>query len=358
MNRTALIASDVMCSPRESRFALRSWEQAREAWNRLVAIAPGVSVYHRERWLETLRRSYGFRLLVAAVEGQPGEILAGCVFARSKNPFAPRLIALPFSDFCPPLEIDPGASHQLLERLVERPPAGAGYEIRGLGASPPWAVSDCFCDWVLDLARPLAAIERSLSASCRRKIRLAVRAAVAISRGTGREAIGRFYALMLEARRRQGVPAQPLRFFELLYQLFDEGKDLEIWFASHRGRDVACDLILRDGDRLYYKWGARTDESPTGATQLLLWTVIQQNAGRSRFLDLGRTDKRNAGLNQFKRELGAIAHPLPYAFLPKVRSRISPEVLGARDRILSAIWRRLPPPATRLLGSALYGYLA
>jgi GNAT acetyltransferase-like protein len=342
----------------ELRLAVRPWEEGREAWDRLISVASGVNLYHRVRWIETLRRSYGLRLYLAIAESDRGEPMAACVFARSKNPFAPRLVSLPFSDSCPPLAVDPDASRQLVGWLAAHKLARGGYEIRGLGAPAPWAVADCFCNWILDVSRPLATIERGLSSSCRRKIRSAQNGGVEIDRATGLPAIRRFYILMAEARRRQGVPVQPLRFFELLHQLFDDGKDVELCFASQRGRDVACDFILRDGDWLYYKWGARRTESPFGATQLLMWSVIQEHAGKSRFFDLGRTDKRNAGLNQFKRELGAVAHPVPYAFFPEAPSRISAEVLSPRDRVLAAIWSRLPLPATRVLSSALYGYLA
>ncbi len=53
-----------------------------------------------------LKQAYGFKITVAGIR-DGSELSAACLLARTKNPFNPRFVALPFSDTCPPLAADP-----------------------------------------------------------------------------------------------------------------------------------------------------------------------------------------------------------------------------------------------------------
>ena len=86
--------------------------------------------------------------------------------------------------------------------------------------------------------------------------------------------------------------------------------------------------------------------------------MIEAHAGQARSIDFGRCDMRNQGLVRSKADLGCVPRPLPYAFFPKAPRNISSEVLSGPAKILSAVWKRLPLPVTRVLGEALYRYMA
>jgi hypothetical protein len=90
----------------------------------------------------------------------------------------------------------------------------------------------------------------------------------------------------------------------------------------------------------------------------LIWSAIERHAGVSRELNLGRTDARNSGLVRFKKEAGAEPAPLPYSFYPVAPTQVSAEVLSGPMLLMSRVWRRLPTPAARALGSALYRFMA
>lgn len=335
---------------------VRPREMAGEVWNQVVESSPSATIYHTDRWLDLLMRSYGMRLSLVTLEKGP-ETLAACVLARSKNPFRARFVSLPFSDSCPPLARDDEAMNDLLQGLAIDQRFRAGCEIRGVDAGKPWETLSCFADWRLDLTRPLSAIERALHANFRRNLRRATKLRVTVERGRGSEHVARFYWMLLETRRHLGVPPQPLRMFKLLQEIFNDG-GLEIWLASQDGRDAAGVILLQHRESLYYRWGARRLAAPSGINQLLFWTIIEESAGKFAVFDLGRTDIRNQGLSRFKRELGANSFVLPYAYLPKAPRHASAEVLNGPRKVLSQLWRHLPLPATRLLGAALYGYLA
>lgn len=338
-------------------FRIRTVADGGSVWRALLDSVPSTTVYHGEKWLALLRHTYGCRLFVATLEDQ-ANVLAGCVFVRSRFALRDRWVSLPFSDLCPPLAIEPSAMSALLSALAQRRRFGASYEVRGVMAPPPWRTVDCFQLWSLDMTRPRSVIEAAMRPAVRRKLRQARDAGVTISHGSSIGETARFYALQLEHRRRLGLPAQPKRMFEMLHELFARDGSLEVWFASAGGSDIAALVLLRDGDRLYYKYGARTEESPRGASQLLLYSVIAEYAGRATVLDLGRADVRNVGLARFKHELGARPSELPYSFLPKAPQEVSVETLGGWRRAASQIWRCLPRPVARMLGGAIYKYLA
>jgi len=131
-----------------------------------------------------------------------------------------------------------------------------------------------------------------------------------------------------------------------------------VWLAIEGGRDCAGLILLGDDDRVYYRWGARRNASASYANHLLFWTVIEEYAGRKRMLDLGRSNTRNRGLTQFKKQIGGRPEPLPYSFFPREPRHISSEAPGATQRALMQVWRRLRLSATRVIGSALHGHLA
>lgn len=341
-------------------FCLRPFAEARELWRDALAASPGASLYHSERWLAVLSRSYGMEFWVATVaEGL--SVRAACILARLKKPFLRHFVALPFSDYCQPLAVDRAAMESLLNGLANDPLTMSGCEIRGISAPAPWQAADCFATFSVDLTRIADAIERSLSGEFRRKLarnlRRAKAAGVKIERGDGSDHVARFYKMLLETRRRLGVPPQPRRFFMLVREIFRADDLIDIWLATIDGRDAAGLILLKDRDRLYYKWGARGAVDAPGANHLLLWNVIERYAGNALSLDLGRADVRNQGLMQFKKEMGGRAEALPYSFFPKAPRHISFEVPSATRRALTQIWRRLPLSTTRVIGSALYGYL-
>jgi hypothetical protein len=342
------------------QFCVRPFAEARELWRDALANFSGASLYHSERWLEVLRRAYAMDLWVASVSEGPS-VRAACVLAGSKNPLSRRFVALPFSDFCEPLAADSAALERLFSGLASDPLTRSGCEIRGIPAPVPWQVADCYTVFAVDMARTSDAIERSLGGEFRRKLarnlRQARQAGLKVERGHEPDHVTRFYRLLLETRRRLGVPPQPLRLFMMVRELFHADNLIEVWLATADGRDAAGLILLKDRDRLYYKWSARGNVNAPGANHLLVWSVIEEYAGAASSLDLGRADVRNVGLMQFKKEMGGRATPLPYAFFPKRPRHISPEVPSPTRRALTQIWRRLPLSATRLIGSALYGYL-
>ena len=345
-------------NPPVMRLSVRPAAECRDVWERLLARSPEAALYHSFEWQQVLRLAYGLNFQVAVLE--EGRLpVAGCLLARSRNPFSRRLIALPFSDYCPPLSLrSDGAAAILLRALASRGAADASFEIRGATAEPPWQTANCFAHWTLDLRRPFSVIEKSMDRNFKRQVRRAAESGVTVLRGSSLSHAKRFYALHLETRQRLGLPAPPWRFLHQVQQIFGRDDRFEVYLATVGGQDLAGAVLLKDGDRLHCKWSARRADAPIGATHLLFWSFCERYAGEFATLDLGRTDVRNEGLSRYKREIGAVASPLPYAFYPKMPTQVSSEHTTGFPRVLSSLWRRLPMPVTRAVGAAIYGYLS
>ena len=335
---------------------IRPLAQALEQWRQLGQASGQAHLFHTPQWAEALRRAYGFRVLAATMERQ-GKIVAGCLLSRTKNPFARHLVALPFSDSCPPLGVDEAATAALMRGLAAEPHLGANLEIRGIRAPAPWQTVDCFERWSLNLERPFAEIQRKVDRNFRRQTRRAAET-VKVETGDSEAMLRRFYAIQLETRRRLAVPPQPLRFFAIVREVFVRDHAIEVWLASSEGRDQAAVVLLREGSRLYVKWSARAAESAAGASHLLFYNLLEHHAGKAGELDLGRTDARNVGLARFKAEMGASSEPLPYSYFPQVPHRTSAEAPEHSTSALARTWRRLPLPVTRAIGAIAYRYLA
>ena len=331
-------------------------EDARAEWDDLVASHADATLYHREPWLEVLRRAFGVRPSVALLR-ESDWTLAGCLLANGGNPLRRNLVALPFSDFCPPLAVDEAAHDSLISGLaaMETRPR---LELRGVAGIHPWNVLYHFQRWTLDLSRPFASIERAADREVRRHLRRAHEAGVTIDCSHSAGAIEAFFRLQLENRRRLGVPAQPLKFFRLVHEVYAKLDAIEVWFAWHQGRRIAGVVVLRDGDVLHAKWSARSAGGPDGASHLVFMSIAEHHAGRASALDFGRTDSRNRGLSRFKRQLGADAHDLPYSYFPELPSVTSAENLTGWWHTASRVYRNLPLPAARVVGSVTYRYLA
>jgi hypothetical protein len=336
--------------------AIEPLSKALPRWRALLQEMDGATLYHREPWLRALERAYRLKLSVATLSAD-GRIIAGCVFARGAHPLRPRMVSLSFSDFCPPLSLDDQAREILLSALAANPPAPR-LEIRGVEPSAQWIAERSFQRWVLDLSRPAAPVISEMSRHFRYNARRAATSGVRVEKGSSAEHVRRFYRLQLQARRRLGLPAQPLGFFLAVRDEFAPEANVELWFATRKGRDFAALFVLRDGCTLHCKWSARAIDSPQGVSHLLNTALVEEYAGRVSALDLGRADARNAGLVRFKSELGARAFALPYAYFPKAPRNRSSEAMGLFGRAASRVWRHLPAPLARLVGASLYRFFA
>jgi lipid II:glycine glycyltransferase (peptidoglycan interpeptide bridge formation enzyme) len=211
---------------------------------------------------------------------------------------------------------------------------------------------------VLPLDRDVDEVLGRVSKRRRRGIAKSKREGVSVRRVEGLQDLRRtFYALHVGTRRRLGVPVQPPRFFELLWnRLLAKGLGFAL-VAQRDGVPAASAVFLHHGSHLVYKFAASDYRmrhlrgSDAVIAQALRWGCDQGYEA----LDFGRTEPGNEGLRTFKVTWGAEERDLVYATFadrpPRPRG-------DAALRAAKAVIRRSPPWVARGIGLVAYRYTA
>lgn len=165
-----------------------------------------------------------------------------------------------------------------------------------------------------------------------------------------------FYNLQLETRKRHGVPAQPWKFFEMLWQHIVRPGMGFVLLAQHEDEYIAGMIYLGWHGTLIAKYAAsREDRFNLRPNNLLFWEGIGWGC-RNGYVtfDMGRTMLVDTGLRNFKNRWGAKEQPLYYSVLSKRSNKSSSDKL---DHLLHSLIERSPQWVCRLLGELLYRYV-
>ncbi len=342
--------------------------QSSEAWDAFVHGAANGTIYHDSAWLDVLARTYGFvpyRLTMEDARGELRGILP--LFLVDSKITGRRLVSLPCTNAAGPLS-QPGTdvSPLLVAALDIAQRQGCGYlEIRGqpderLSDNVGLSQYDYFGTFLLDLDGDVAQTRARFDKRARRGIAKATKSGVTVRFGEDKGAIREFYRLNVETRRKHGVPPQPLAFFENLWDVFRPRGGVEVLLAEYEGQVVASIILLAYKQTVIYAYGASDQGylkvAPNHALfdAAIAWSV----ANGHRSFDFGRTSPDNVGLMDFKRQWGASFHTLPYYHWPKAAGFVSESESSFKHKCFTAVWRRLPVAAARVLGPPLYRHLA
>lgn len=326
-------------------------------WQAFVASHPASTPFHHPAWARLLSDCYGFRCFALALT-RGGGIVAGAPVIEVHRLRRRAWTSLPFTDAIEVLGSEEDAASLLDQADAQRTATGVGVmsfrgSVPGRGLPSPAGVLH-----QLRLGNDLETLWRGFDKSrVRSEIRRAEREGVTVVASPGPEGMQAFYDLHLQTRRRQGVPIQPRRFFELIQaRLVDSGLGT-VFVAEVEGRRAAAAILLRWNGTVIYKLAASERSllrhKPNHA---LVWHAIRSavDDGYVTF-DFGRSDESNSGLRAFKAGWGAEERPLVYT----VVGAVPPPEGGGRGRhALEAVIRRSPPFVCRLLGETLYRYAA
>jgi CelD/BcsL family acetyltransferase involved in cellulose biosynthesis len=330
-----------------------------DRWLRFVQSSDGAMPSHHPSWASMLAECYGYGTFVLALKDAASNIVGGLPLADVKVPLLGRKwVSLPFTDYVQPLLASSDLGPLLITELdsmrqaqrVDRAEIRAGVD----GAAH---VIERGFRHVLPLDADVDSIFRSFHRSrVQGGIRKAEREGTVVRPGRRIEDLTEvFYSLHAQTRRRLGVPVQPRRFFELLWQrIIDPGLG-RLLLAEVGGHAIAGVVVLSWGKTAIYKYSASAPNvSPYKPTHLILWHAIRDacEAQYAEF-DFGRTDFDNPGLRSFKLSWGPREEILAYSVVahdPPARVRAGPSPL------LRTAIRRSPVAVARIIGRLLYKY--
>jgi hypothetical protein len=318
-------------------------------WGELVVSCLEAGPFHLPAWARLLSDTYRYRASALAVEDSAGKLAAGIPVLEVRG----RRVALPFTDACGPLALSAEGLAELSRTLAWK----GGVDIR---SAVPGAFERTVAVQHLLALRPDPQLVFSgfKKTQIKQAIAKAERDGVVIREGDSwADLVQTFYDLHVQTRRRQGVPVQPRRFFELLWErLIGPGHGF-VLVAEFEGAPIAAGVFLSWNGTAIYKFGA-SDESKLRLrpNQLLMWHAIRRACeSGARTFDFGRSDLRNTGLRSFKSAWGAIEWPLVYSQFGGNSSYAGD---GRAARALAPVIKRSPPWVCRGLGELLYKYAA
>lgn len=342
-----------------SALAVRS--VADPVWLRFVEAQPDATVFHHPAWSQLLAATYGYQPSVLVRHGPEGQITAGLPVVDLRTISGRRVVSLPFTDYCPPLAPSPSDQTALARDLIDWRIRSGARDVLVHGELSEETGIHHLTRGVRHIL-PLRATSIEMMADLKggmvaRAIRKAQRHGLDSRIDAGPAALDPFYRLHLETRRRLGVPVQPKRFFENLWNHV-LGRDLGFAVVAYRGSDaVAAAVFLAWNGNLVYKFGASDRRYwELRPNNLVMWTAIEWACRHGfRTLDFGRSDLDNRGLRDFKSHWGAAEVPLVYSVIGR---RASSHGSGLAMRTMGRIIRVTPPVMCRALGEVLYRRVA
>jgi len=330
-------------------------------WDAKVQACPASSFFHSAAWARVLQEAYGYAPAYFTLS--TADRLQALLPVMEINSWLTgrRGVSLPFTDDCEPLgsDVEFGRVYEAAGEYAKN--RGWKYlECRGGRARFADApASTVFYGHQLRLAGDEATLFGNVDGAVRRAVRKAEKSGVSLEVAQSLEAVRAFYGLLCKTRKRHGVPPQPFKFFGKIHEhILSQNRGFVV-LAKYRQATVAGAVYFHWGKRGIYKYGASDETAqPLRANNLVMWEAIKWYA-RHGFdeLHFGRTSLTNEGLRRFKLGWGTVEHMIEYVRYDWRAGGFvtaKDEAEGWHNRV----FRALPVPLSRLIGSVLYKHVA
>jgi hypothetical protein len=331
-------------------------------WYVFVETHPDSNIFHHPAWAGLIADCYGYEPFVLAKLDEFGQVEVGIPFMIVDSWLTGnRWVSLPFSDHCRPLFQDHMAFNALLEYLLSQYCRKSIPRVEIHAFIPPRDTihhNNSFVWHTIKLMDDPDALLHTFDKSrVREPIRQAVKRGVDVRRGTTKADMRIFYDLFICTHRRLGVPVQPKRFFDFLWERLIENK-LGFLLLAYKGREpVAGTIFLYYKGMLTAKYNASIPEHwKLRANNFLYWSAIRWGCENGfTCFDFGRTDASNQNLRDFKSGWGTVEQPLIYSIIGDPHLKQTRNCLG---RVNNFIIRNSPSFVCRVIGELLYKHFA
>lgn len=321
-------------------------------------------VFQTPEWMNTLSATYNFDFRALVILDGSGQARSGIAYCQVEDMMDPRIVSLPFSDFCDPLVEDAKDWNYLVDALLQN---GHRISIRCLHNQIPLH-DDRFnlvnrAKWhSSDVNNDLDTLWQNLHGSARRAIRKAQREEVDVRIATQKEELRSFYDLHLKVRKyKYHLLAQPYRFFEHIWDQFIAKDSGALMLARHQDIVVGGVLFLEWQNKLYYKFNASSPEYRSlRPNDIVVWEGMKYAHSKGfDYLDFGLSDWDQDGLLQYKRKFATEEKTISFlrhspAGSPSRKEKQLREILPQLTDLF--VDERVPDRVTETAGDILYQY--
>jgi hypothetical protein len=332
-------------------------------WNSRLSAYRAATVFHSAQWARVLAEAYAYQPLYALFREEERVVGMLPIMEVRSVWTGRRGVCLPFSDECAPLIADGVTLQNLLQPIRE---FGAAHrwdylELRGGVPDDSGIETEQFVAHHIELESSEDMQFRKLRDSTRRNIQRADRERVEVHHLNSLHAMDIFFSLHCHTRRRHGLPPQPRRFFHLIHKYLIEPGSGFISLARFENKWIAGSVFLRFGSQGVYKFGASDPRfQHVRANNLVMWQGIRRlQQEHVSHLSLGRSDRNDEGLLQFKRGWGGEEVRLSYHRIGLLKRPVTNKAQGVSysGGFSQKVMRRLPIPVLRLMGGLLYRHV-
>lgn len=319
-------------------------------------------LYLSHAWLTCLAQTYTFEVLLLVDELDEPQT----AFCKLDDMMGKRLVSLPFSDYMPYGERDPGYFEQVFHYCTSKFP---DYEITLKTDRESTLLTDKFklkkeaVYHTIDLSS-----EAKQSSSFKRGVKQAIKNGIETRVSTSMFSLIEFYKMYNRLRfdKFQIIP-QPFSFFEILWENTIKQKNIYIFESLLDEKVIASMIVLTYDKTAYYKYGASDMEHLSLKPNNLLFHDLIKHFKSEGFdqIDLGLSGSGDsyAGLRRWKSSMGGDEKPISYWASKTGNSEIPASVIdknkatikGITDAIVAA---DLSVQQTSLLSEQLYPLLA
>lgn len=341
-----------------------------ERWDKFVENHPHGWICHLSGWKRVLEASFqhmkGYYLVI---EDQGGTILAGLPLWEVRSWLTGnRLVSIPFATLSDPLCSSDGELDDLVNeaiRLCVRINMPM-LEIRSvhsqqLSSDSRFIGNYSFKHHFLLLEKDPEQLKKEFSyKSVRYEINRAYKSGLTLSIASNKEDLRAFHLLHTKTRSRLGLPPQPFRFFDALWDSFHPSDRMRLLLAKDGQQLVAGQLYFKFRDRVSMEFEAwDRSRRHTSPNHFLIWEAIKLfHAEGLKVLDFGRTSERNIPLMDFKRRWGTKVMDLPiFLYAQKKYLPLDDREDSLSYRIMRRVCSSAPAWTLDSLGNFCYRHL-
>lgn len=330
-------------------------------WERNVFSNPDYSFFNSKEWLELIIQSYNYKNISIIKNESDSSFQYFPLVEINSFITGKRAVCLPFSDYCEPLAADQTAFDICFNKLLEQGEIAKWkyLEIKGgakfLSQHEPAAID---FGHLLHLNTDENKLFSSFSSNTKRNIKKSLSEGLEVEISSDQKAMNDYYNLNLITRKRHGLPPQPYKFFQNLFEkIINTGRGT-ICLASHNKQIIAGAVYLHFGKKVLYKYGA-SDLSLQNlrANNLVMWEAIRHYAalGYEEFY-FGKTEPENEGLRRFKNGWNTVEYEIKtfrYDFTKKNFVKLKTKTHGEHNKYFAS----LPIPLLKAIGKIAYRHV-
>lgn len=331
-------------------------------WSGFINLHPYSSIYHTLEWKQILEKTYKYKPYYLLAKNNQDEITGILPLLKVDSfIFGNRLVSLPFSYCGGIISNNNSTTTELIDYTISKTiEHHMSYLELKQGISYldniKLVKSDNNITSILHLSKNKEDIWNNIKKDKKRGIKKAKKKGLVVREMSNKKELEDFYTMVLETRKRQGVPPYPFSFFENMYKYMKN--NLKIFFSYYNDSPIACGIFQLHKDNMLYGYGMTRKEKTVlqlYPMNLLIWEAIEwayENDYKT--FDFGITPKKHESLLYFKSSWGTENITIPYYYyLNNVNHPPDFDPTSPKYKLMTNIWKKIPITVAKNFGPYL-----